>query len=60
MAAEWKEAKREVLVSKGYNIIACIGDQWSDLEGGSTGIKIKLPSYLYLLDLIVCLESSCP
>jgi acid phosphatase len=49
-ATEWKEAKREVLVSKGYNIIACIGDQWSDLDGGNTGIKIKLPSYLYLID----------
>ncbi|MCX6175048.1 MAG: HAD family acid phosphatase [Ignavibacteriales bacterium] len=48
--AEWKAAKREELVSKGYNIIACIGDQWSDLVGDSTGIKIKLPSYLYLLD----------
>jgi acid phosphatase len=49
-AAEWKAVKREELVSKGYNIIACIGDQWSDLVGGNTGIKIKLPSYLYLLD----------
>lgn len=49
-AAEWKAAKRKELVSKGYNIIACIGDQWSDLVGGNTGIKIKLPSYLYLLD----------
>lgn len=49
-AAEWKSVKREELVSKGYNIIACIGDQWSDLVGGNTGIKIKLPSYLYLLD----------
>ena len=49
-AAEWKEARRKELVSKGYNIIACIGDQESDLIGGNTGIKIKLPSYLYLLD----------
>lgn len=47
---EWKAAKRNELVSKSYNIIACIGDQWSDLVGGNTGIKIKLPSYLYLLD----------
>jgi acid phosphatase len=49
-AAEWKAAKRKELVFKGYDIIACIGDQWGDLEGGNTGIKIKLPSYLYLLD----------
>ncbi len=49
-AAEYKTKKREELVKKGYDIIACIGDQWSDLVGGNTGIKIKLPSYLYLLD----------
>jgi acid phosphatase len=48
--AEWKATKRKELISKGYNIIACIGDQESDLAGGNTGIKIKLPSYLYLLD----------
>ena len=45
---EWKATKREELVSRGYNIIACIGDQWSDLVGGNTGYKIKLPNYLYL------------
>ncbi|MFA5803069.1 MAG: HAD family acid phosphatase [Melioribacteraceae bacterium] len=49
-AVEWKAAKRKELVSKGYNIIACVGDKWSDLAGGNTGIKIKLPNYLYLLD----------
>lgn len=49
-AAEYKTQKREELVKKGYNIIACAGDQWSDLEGGNTGIKIKLPNYLYLID----------
>ncbi len=49
-AAEWKSSQRKELVSKGYNIIACIGDQTSDLVGGNTGIKIKLPNYLYLLD----------
>lgn len=49
-AAEFKAAKREKLVKLGYNIIGCIGDQWSDLVGGNTGYKIKLPNYLYLLD----------
>jgi len=49
-AAEWKATKRQELTTKGYNIIAAIGDQWSDLVGGNAGIKIKLPSYLYLLD----------
>jgi acid phosphatase len=49
-AAEFKTLKREELVKKGYDIIACIGDQWSDLVGGNTGYKIKLPNYLYLID----------
>jgi len=37
-------------VKKGYEIIANIGDQWSDLVGGNSGYKIKLPNYLYLID----------
>lgn len=49
-AAKYKIQKRHELVKKGYNIIACVGDQWSDLEGDNTGIKIKLPNYLYLID----------
>ncbi len=49
-AAEFKTEKREQLVKNGYDIIACIGDQWSDLVGGNTGYKIKLPNYLYLID----------
>ena len=49
-AAEWKAIERERLTKNGYEIIACIGDQWSDLVGGFTGIKIKLPNYLYLID----------
>lgn len=48
-AAVFKEQKREELVKKGYNIIACVGDQWSDMEGKHTGIKIKLPNYIYLI-----------
>lgn len=49
-ATEFKSQKRNELVKNGYDIIACIGDQWSDLTGGNTGYKIKLPNYLYLLD----------
>ncbi|MCX7797221.1 MAG: HAD family acid phosphatase [Melioribacter sp.] len=49
-AAEFKAKKREELVSRGYEIIANIGDQWSDLVGGNSGYKIKLPNYLYLID----------
>ncbi len=49
-AAEFKTQKREELAKMGYKIIASIGDQWSDLVGGNTGIKIRLPNYLYLID----------
>lgn len=49
-AAVFKPMKREELAKKGYNIIACIGDQWSDLNGDNAGIKIKLPNYLYIID----------
>ncbi|MBI1939218.1 MAG: HAD family acid phosphatase [Ignavibacteriales bacterium] len=49
-AAEFKAGKRTQLTRKGYKIIACIGDQWSDLVGGNAGIKIKLPNYLYIID----------
>ncbi len=49
-AAEFKTRKREEIVARGYNVIASVGDQWSDLVGGNAGIKIKLPNYLYLID----------
>jgi acid phosphatase len=49
-AAEFKTTKRAELTKNGYNIVACIGDQWSDLVGENTGYKIKLPNFLYLID----------
>ncbi|MCF8241402.1 MAG: HAD family acid phosphatase [Melioribacteraceae bacterium] len=49
-SAEYKQEEREILTGKGYKIIATIGDQEGDLEGKNTGIKIKLPNYLYKLD----------
>ena len=36
---EYKQNKRKELIKQGYEVIACIGDQWSDLEGNHTGIK---------------------
>ena len=48
-AAEYKPEMRKLL-SKKYNIIGSIGDQWSDLEGGYTIMKIKIPNYLYHID----------
>lgn len=49
-AAEFKSQKRKELTAKGYEIIICVGDQWSDLYGDYTGIKIKLPNYLYEIE----------
>lgn len=49
-AADFKLEKRKELVRKGFNIIANIGDQLSDFEGGHSGYVIKLPNYLYLID----------
>ena len=48
-AVEFKSAVRKEL-SKKYKIIGSVGDQWSDLEGGWTIIKIKLPNYMYFLE----------
>lgn len=49
-AAVLKSYERSVLADKGYDIVLTIGDQWSDLEGENTGLKVKLPNYLYLID----------
>lgn len=49
-ATEFKSSKRKELVSRGYKIIANIGDQKSDLAGGNSGFEIKLPNYIYLID----------
>lgn len=46
-AAQFKENERAKIVAQGYKIIGCIGDQLSDCEGKETGIKLKLPNYLY-------------
>ncbi len=49
-AEKFKSKIRKSLSQKGYKILATIGDQKSDLEGGFTGIKIKLPNYLYIIN----------
>ncbi len=46
-AQEFKSRKRTELTQQGYEIVGTIGDQWIDLNGPYTGIKIKLPNYLY-------------
>jgi len=46
----FKSKQRELLTNKGYDIIAVIGDQESDLQGKYHGIQIKLPDYLYFIE----------
>jgi predicted secreted acid phosphatase len=46
----FKSRQRELLTQKGYDIIADIGDQNSDLEGNDHGIQIKMPNYLYIIE----------
>jgi acid phosphatase len=47
---EFKSKQRELLSKKGYDIIAVIGDQESDMEGKDHGLQIKLPNYLYIIE----------
>jgi acid phosphatase len=49
-AVEFKSNVRTALTKQGYEIIGNVGDQWSDLKGPYSGIKIKIPNYLYLIE----------
>ena len=46
----FKNYERGILADQGYNIVLCVRDQWSDLEGDNLGLPVKLPNYLYLID----------
>ena len=46
----FKTAEREDLESDGWDIIANIGNNWSDLDGGYADSTWKLPDYDGLLD----------
>jgi acid phosphatase len=49
-ATDYKSGVRTELVEQqGYDVVGCIGDQWSDLHGPYTGFKVKLPNYMYFL-----------
>jgi len=49
-ATVYKSNRRTQLTQlAGYNIVGCVGDQWSDLNGPYTGMKVKLPNYIYYL-----------
>jgi len=43
--SSFKTKKRNELIKQGYEIVACVGDQWSDLQGNNTGLKIKVPTF---------------
>lgn len=45
----YKSTHRKKLTEEGYRIVGTVGDQWSDLNGGYSGHKVKLPNYGYLL-----------
>jgi len=49
-AVQYKAPHRAEIAKKRIKIIANIGDQWSDLDGGNSGLAIKIPDYLYLVD----------
>ena len=49
-AKDFKSNKRVWLTKNGYEIIATVGDQWTDLEGEYHGIQIKIPNYLYMIE----------
>jgi acid phosphatase len=48
-ALQYKSNVRKEL-SKKYNIIGSVGDQWSDLNGGWTILKVKIPNYIYIIE----------
>lgn len=47
--AERKRRAREAVAAGGFVIIASIGDQWSDLEGGHAERVFKVPNPFYLI-----------
>ena len=48
-ATDYKSARRAQIAAQGYTIIASIGDQWSDLDGGSAERTFKLPNPFYFI-----------
>lgn len=49
-AAVYKSNRRAILVEQeGYDIVGCVGDQWSDLHGPYTGYKVKVANYIYFI-----------
>jgi acid phosphatase len=49
-ALAYKSYYRKQLTEQGYNIVANVGDQYSDMGGGYSGMFIRLPNYLYYIE----------
>jgi hypothetical protein len=46
---QYKSLTRKLIESKGYDIVANVGDQFSDLEGGYADHSFKMPNPMYYL-----------
>ncbi len=49
-ATDYKVEEHKKLARDNYHIIACIGDQWSDLNGKTCGYTVKVPNYMYIIE----------
>jgi predicted secreted acid phosphatase len=45
----YKSGARQDIEDQGYKIVANVGDQYSDLAGGHSGVAFKLPNPFYFL-----------
>jgi len=48
-AYKYKSARREQLAQQGWNIVGCIGDQLSDIDGDYAGYRMKVPNPCYYI-----------
>ena len=48
-AVDYKSRRRAKIAAQGYTIIANVGDQWSDLDGGHAERTFKLPNPFYFI-----------
>jgi phosphoglycolate phosphatase-like HAD superfamily hydrolase len=46
---QYKSRTRRHIEKLGYRVVATVGDQYSDLEGGTTGRAFKVPNPMYYL-----------
>lgn len=48
-AVDYKSRQRARLAAAGYEIVANVGDQHSDLHGGNSGVAVKLPNPMHTI-----------